>query len=406
MGAAPTASGGLSGGAAGATGGEATVAPDTDAGLAGSAGAAGAVDASGGASPGAAGDGGGTAAEVMSPSPGCGMMPPLSDTTTTFKQHIIDLPPGSVDPAFIAAHPLNTGTQFNWLHRNYYLKLPQNYDPSRAYPTTLAGTGCGGPETTGGAGDYSVPRPGVGAESEAIEIGLSYVLSRLATPTCAMFATDFVNSPEPAYVHAVISDVERLYCVDSTRIFINGYEAGALLANLASCTNADEIRGIGIQIGGGLEMHRPPCLAKPVAAMFVVGLRDLGWPIGPLATPQNDTIGSVAARDELLHRNGCVAPDFQIVDTCADMSQQTFQLPCGTGVASGDTFGNAPHALWNPAYPRCQLYTGCPAKYPVVWCPLDVNHGNGPHPMGVDGAVIETYRLQGLWDFYKSLPPL
>ena len=51
------------------------------------------------------------------------------------------------------------------------------------------------------------------------------------------------------------------------------------------------------------------------------------------------------------------------------------------------------------------MYTGCPPKYPVVWCPLNVNHGNGPNPMGTDGgAVLEGYRLQGMWDFFNSRP--
>lgn len=53
--------------------------------------------------------------------------------------------------------------------------------------------------------------------------------------------------------------------------------------------------------------------------------------------------------------------------------------------------------------------SGCPVKYPIVWCVLDVNHANGPMPMGSDGypnngANLENYRLQGVWDFFDSLP--
>jgi poly(3-hydroxybutyrate) depolymerase len=373
-------------------------------------GAAGAPDGDADAAGGAPGDAGTDAAdaEVRMPVPGCGQMPSGPDTPTKWTRHLVDLLPASIDPAFIAAHPTNGGTQFNWLHRNYYLRLPQNYDVSRAYPLTFEGTGCAGGETTGSSGDYSVPGGSTGAESEAIKIGLSYVLSNSATPACPMFATDYTNSPEPAYIRAVISDVEQQFCVDPSRIFINGWETGALLASMAGGTNADEIRGYGIQIGGGLEMHHPPYMAKPVAAMFVVGLLDQSWPIGPLATPQNDTIGAAAARDELLHRNGCVAPDFQIVDTCAHGAMvdagETNSGPCIAGIEDGDTYGNVPHQMWNATYPKCQMYTGCPAKYPVVWCPLDVTHGFGPNPMGPDAAMVATYRFQGLWDFYKSLP--
>ena len=120
--------------------------------------------------------------------------------------------------------------------------------------------------------------------------------------------------------------------------------------------------------------------------MFVVGLADTGNPIGPLTTPQNDTLGSFQARDELLKRNGCVAQDFALTTTDAMK------------------FGNAPHEMWDAAYPKCQKYSGCPAKYPVVWCPLDVNHGNGPNPMGGDAALVEPYRRVGMWKFFSTLP--
>jgi hypothetical protein len=142
---------------------------------------------------------------------------------------------------------------------------------------------------------------------------------------------------------------------------------------------------------------------KPAAAFFVVGLLDDGNPIGPLATPKNDSIGSVAARDEMLKRNGCVAQDFQIIDTCTTRAGVS---PCAAGVQPGDTYSNVPHAMWDAAFPKCHMYTGCPAKYPVVWCPLLVNHGNGPMPMGADGGtVVENYRRQGMWKFFMSLPP-
>jgi hypothetical protein len=149
-------------------------------------------------------------------------------------------------------------------------------------------------------------------------------------------------------------------------------------------------------------MKHPPIVNKPMAAMFIVGTRDEGNPIGPLANPLNDSIGSVAARDELLKRNGCVAQDFQIVDTCTD--NPNFTLACTAGTLKGDTYSNVPHAMWNAKWPKCHMYTGCPAKYPVVWCPIDVNHGNGPNPTGGDQAVVESYRRDGLWTFFTSLP--
>jgi poly(3-hydroxybutyrate) depolymerase len=169
-----------------------------------------------------------------------------------------------------------------------------------------------------------------------------------------------------------MDDIEAKYCVNTAKIFVNGYSSGAWEAVMTGCTNPDRVRAYGVQIGGGLRISHPPCMNKPAAAMFVVGTLDTGNPIGPLSTPLHDSYGSAPARDFQLMRNGCV----------------------GTATAT-----------WNAKYPKCQLYTGCPAKYPVVWCPLEVNHGNGPNPMGADGgAILEGYRLQGLWDFFDSLP--
>jgi hypothetical protein len=359
-----------------------------------------------GAEDGGADAGGDAGMAPANHSVGCGMAPSSTDSSTKFVQHVLVLPDGSVDPAFVSKFPVNNGDQFNWTRRNYYVRLPMNYDLNKAYPVDMEGTGCAGGETTGSSGEYALPA--TLHQAEAIQIGLSYVTSTKAEPSCVEFADDFPNSPEPAYLHAVIADIQSRYCVDTNRIFINGYETGAAESELAGCTNADEIRAFGVQIGGGLHLNRPSCKQRPVAAMFVVGLLDLGEPIGPLAMPQNDTFGSVTERDELLHRNGCVAPDFEIVDTCPHatmLANGGFALPCAPGVSDGDTYGNVPHQIWDPAFPKCMTYTGCPAKYPVVWCPLLVNHGNGPNPMGPDGGmIIENYRRTGLWKFFSTLP--
>jgi poly(3-hydroxybutyrate) depolymerase len=329
---------------------------------------AGAAGAAGGAA-GAAGVGGGAGAAGAGShlSAGCGTPPPAGDKSTAWTKHDIDLPAGSVDQAFVSMHPPNMGSQYSWTHRNYFLKLPQGYDGSTPLPVTIAGTACAGNETAGANGDFSVPPDKMNVETGAIKISQSYVVSD-AVSSCVGFADDFANSPEPAYIHAVIAEVEAKYCVDTSKVFINGFDAGAFQAVTASCTNASELRAYGVQIGGGLRLQHAPCQDHPVAAMFVVGTQDTAEPIGPLTTPQNDSNGSAPARDAALVRNGCV----------------------GTNTAP-----------WNPSYPKCVTYTGCPAAYPVVWCPLDAPHIGS---IGADAALVPTYRFQGLWDFFSSLP--
>ena len=80
-----------------------------------------------------------------------------------------------------------------------------------------------------------------------------------------------------------------------------------------------------------------------------------------------------------LKRNGCVAPDFVF-----DYSDTTTKQ------------GNAPHTSWDPMYPMCVKYTGCPAAYPVVWCALQ-----GGHQVDNSGGV--SYKA-GIWKFWSSLP--
>ena len=162
--------------------------------------------------------------------------------------------------------------------------LPQRR-PSRT-------SGCGGTETVGSEGGYS-PLGTAGPDAGRAD-HLSYVLSTAANSDCggAIFADDFVNTPEPAYLQAVIKDVAARFCIDEARVFLSGYSSGAFETITLGCASSDILRGIGIQIGGGLRIKHPPCKPNPVAAMFVVGLQDTENPIGPLATPLHDSLGT------------------------------------------------------------------------------------------------------------------
>lgn len=367
-GASTAGQGGAEGTAGGNAGGSAGV----------QAGGAGGVD-NGGAGGESAGSGG-TGGAAMNLSAGCGMLPRDEDSTDSFVKYDIMVP--GVDPAFISANPPTNAGEYTWTARNFYLRLPQNYDVSKPYAIDIAGTGCGGNATVGASGDYILPP--MSTQTDAIQVALSYVPSSTVN-TCATFADDFTNSPEPMYLNAIIDELEAKYCIDKNKVFVNGYSSGAWEAVMSGCTNQDKVRAYGVQIGGGLRISHPTCLDKPAAAFFVVGTADTGNPIGPLDAPLHDSYGSAPARDEQLVRNGCVASDFAFTHD--------------------DVYGNAPHAEWNPAYPKCQMYTGCPAEYPVVWCPLDVNHGDGPNPTGTDGgAILASYRLTAMWEFFMSLP--
>ncbi|HTM46801.1 MAG TPA: hypothetical protein VL137_17720, partial [Polyangiaceae bacterium] len=352
------ANGGAAGGGGAASGGMNTggTGGDNSAGTGGMGGAAGA-----GGQMAMGGTGGGAAAM----SAGCGMLPGATDSSTNWIKH--DITVTGVDPAFVAQYPVNPGQTYDWTHRNYFLRLPTDYDQTHSYPIVIGGSGCGGSETVGSEGGYSPFGIGSG-ETEAIQVSLSYVLSSAAIPDCngAVFADDFDNSPEAPYLAAVVNEVESLYCTNPGKVFLSGYSSGAFEAVTLGCANGDILRGFGVQIGGGLRLHHPPCKPNPVAAIFVVGLQDTENPIGPLTTPLHDSLGTAPARDEILTRNGCVGQD---------------------------------HMPWDPDYPLCETYTGCPAAYPVVWCAI--NSGHIP-PMG--DPEVAKYRIDGIKKFYLSLP--
>ncbi|MDB4982808.1 MAG: alpha/beta-Hydrolase, partial [Myxococcales bacterium] len=314
----------------------------------------------------AAGHGGSAGTTTMvDPSPGCNLPPAGTDSQKLWVKH--DLEVTGVDPTFISQHPPNTGTTYNWTHRNYFLRLPTGYDITKPYPVTIGMSGCGGSETVGSEGGYAPLGTGSG-ETQAIQLSLSYVLSTAANVDCngAVFADDFVNSPDPQYLEAVVKDIEAKYCVDRAKVFLSGYSSGAFEAITLGCTDSDILRSYAIQIGGGLRLHHPTCKAHPIAALYVVGLQDTENPIGPLPMALHDSLGSAPARDEVLTRNGCM------------------------GMAT---------APWDAAYPMCVKYTGCPEKYPVVWCAITSGH----QPSQTD-PLVNKYRYDGIWKFWSTLP--
>jgi len=283
-------------------------------------------------------------------SAGCGKQHPAQDSADDFTKH--DVAVTGVDPAFIQAHPANAGS---WTDRTYYVRLPADYDASKAYPLTIGGGGCGNTDGTSGSGGGLSALPN--GQKLAIQVGLNYVYPENAG---ACFADDYVNTPDLPYFDAVLADLEANYCVERGQVFVDGFSSGAWETYLLGCARAGTVRGSGTA-AGGLRMTRPACSEFPVAAILVAGRDDMENPIGPLEPPgKNDSLGSAPARDDILSRNGCVGTDTQ---------------------------------PWDAAYPKCVKYSGCPVAYPVVWCAINAGHGDG-------GDISRN----GFWKFWSSLP--
>jgi polyhydroxybutyrate depolymerase len=246
------------------------------------------------------------------------------------------------------------------------VRLPSNYDPSKAFILTFGGGGCGG----SAQGFASGPGGGFGlggtVNADAIQVGLSYMGGCFDDGGPSIDNRD--DTPELPYFRAVLAQVSKDYCIDKSKIFVTGYSSGAWEAYTLGCAAGDVVHGIAAD-EGGMRAVRPPCTG-PVAAFLVAGEADTENPIGPLpptdgAYKRLGSPGSLPGRDEILKRNGCNGTD-------------TVQ--------------------YDAAYPACKKYTGCPAAYPVVWCSLP---GVGHNSSTYNGV---NYSPGPMFKFLSSLP--
>jgi poly(3-hydroxybutyrate) depolymerase len=400
-GGSPTGASGAGGAATGAAGSPTGVAGagGASAGAGGATGAGGAGGAAGGAAgAGGSGAGGAPVTKVLpsGKSAGCGMAPPTNDKASGFTVHALPVPacgtgaitPKCVAPPFAPGGALEQKNQtYSFVSRNYAVQLPTNYDNTKAYPLMVGGGGCGGGPTESGGG-YNA---GQGA-GDAIRIGMSYTMMCFADGgnSCAGTMANqpaCVNTPEVPYFYAMLADVESKYCIEKSKVYLGGYSSGGWETYTLGCAASEVIAGI-VPVNGGLRNHRPACTG-PMPALMVAGAADVDNPIGPLvmdmayapsgltAAQVNldisslDSTGSAAARDALLARNGC------------------------TGAAT---------AVYDPAYPLCMKYTGCPANAPVVWCPVT---GAGHQNLMYQGVTYypSTGAASLQWNFLTKLVP-
>jgi polyhydroxybutyrate depolymerase len=267
------------------------------------------------------------------PSTGCGTAP--TQALQKYVQYNINVTTG-LAPAYVAMYTA----------RNYYVWLPMNYDPTRAYTTVFLGHGCGGNGMT------VLPMQNA-SKDNAIIVGLS------AVGQC--FMTSAADSPEIPFFDATLAQVESSFCVDKNHVFIAGFSSGSWLANLIGCARAGIVRGQGNATGG---LPPVPTCSGPIAAMLA---HDVGDTANPIA-------GGEAARDRILKINGC-----SLTDT----------VPYDPGIAPGDKDLEG-HPI------ACVKYLGCPAAYPVVWCPT--------MGQGHSDQVATGLSVPGFWNFWEALP--
>jgi polyhydroxybutyrate depolymerase len=246
------------------------------------AGSGGAASAGGGAG---GGGSGGTGGGAVTASPGCGMAAG-QELGMWVEQPTLDV----------------AGTNRQW-----WVWLPEGYDPSKAYPLIFNFHGCSNSNNI-------VPMQNVAGDQAVLVrgTGISDNVCWDASPT----------GDDLAFFDQMLADVVAKRCVDTSRVFATGYSSGSWLSNMLECERGDKLRAVGT-VSGGTFGNKANCKGK-FARIFIHDSNDL----------DNEIIdGNDDERDRLIEQNNCMA---------------------------------AAPVMEEPA--PCARYQGCDAGYPVIWC--------------------------------------
>lgn len=235
-----------------------------------------------------------------------------------------------IDPGIDTGEWVERSVSAGGTTRVYFVWLPEGYDPDRAYPVVYQFHGCSDNRESN-----NVP---VQNESGGDAI---HVRGR-AIDRCWDTAPD---GADVAFFDALVPEIERNFCVDTTRRFATGYSSGSFMAHRLACVRGNLLRGVATIAGG---QSGTGCTGS-VAALLIHDADDTTVNIS----------ASESARDSHLERNGC-----------------------------------DPVAARTPTDPPpCEQYSGCDSGLPVVWCQTS----------GQDHSRQDSLAAPAFWSFLSAL---
>jgi poly(3-hydroxybutyrate) depolymerase len=280
---------------------------------------------------------GGTGSGAAVPSPGCGKAPTLAKS----------VPPPSTKMNYITI--TSSGKS-----RRYLLWYPDNYDNTHPYRLVMAYHWMSGSASqvfdckTEGISCYTTQTP-------------FYGLLNLANNSTIFIAPDGLNAgwgnsngEDLVFTDDMLKQVENDLCIDTSRIFSNGFSYGGGMSYALACDRPDVFRAVAVYSGGVLSGCKDG--TKPMAYYASHGLDD-----GTL-----NISGGRTMRDKFVKNNGCTA-----------------QTPPEPAKGSGTH--------------TCTTYTGCSAGHPVRWCAFAGSNGHDPSPR--DPGQSTTWNPQEVWTF-------
>ncbi|MHC5905496.1 ricin-type beta-trefoil lectin domain protein [Streptomyces sp. S6] len=266
---------------------------------------------------------------LAAPSSGCGKAPTLTSGTRT----------------------IQAGGQ----NRTYILRIPANYDNSRAYRLYFGFHWLGGTANdvdSGGSDGYNWSYYGLRRLADQANNGTIFVAPQgnnngWANP----------NGQDLALVDAMVNQLLGGLCVDTTQVFAGGFSYGGAMSYAVACSRANVFRAVSVYSGANLSGCNGG--TQPIAYM---GLHGIGDNVLPIQSGRD-------LRNTFVRNNGC-----------------TQQNPPEPGQ------GSRTHIITN--------YSGCRAGYPVVWAAFDGGHDPGPVDGG--GSGWRTWTSAAVWQFFTQ----
>jgi poly(3-hydroxybutyrate) depolymerase len=232
--------------------------------------------------------------------------------------------------------------------RSFWVRVPADYDPNKAYRTVFQTGSCGAPAANTALPLYDTS---LGGSDEAIYVAIDPG-GNPTTPACYDMSSGLESREYEAF--ALIHDaVAARFCVDEDRVFV---------ASLGDSVSDQ----LGCFFGGGPDASRPFGRALHVRGQVLSdGLGE------PPMLPRCK--GPVAA---IWFDNSQVQPQTRL--SAASFARLEAQNGC-TGTMT---------TPFSPTFPACQAATGCPTGFPVVLC--SIVFGRTDH-IAEQVAVFETF---------------
>jgi polyhydroxybutyrate depolymerase len=231
--------------------------------------------------------------------------------------------------------------------REYILRVPEDYDPSRPYRLIF------GWHPWGGSAQQTQSRGYFGLESVSDDQAI------LVAPEGQDFRGNGLGwgnegGEDIDFLQAMLARFESQLCIDENRIFSTGFSFGAMFSFTLACSQNSRMRAIAPQAGNATTSG--PCEdgTRSVATMAFIG------------TDDSLLDGHRRAVDILVERNGCSTQPTTLQQSWCDGLQANNQ-PC-----------------------LCVEYPGCKEGYPVISCEYQAGHQFAPNA----GAT--------LWNFFSQ----